>query len=97
MATAHLITITDLCTYYNVEHTFITSLQDAGLLHITVVNETTYLPEDELHRLEKMINLHHDLEINIAGIEAITHLLDRVEQMQEDMRIIRNRLRVYED
>jgi hypothetical protein len=97
MTTAHLITTTDLCTYYNVEHTFITSLQDAGLLHITIVNETTYIPEDELQRLEKMIHLHHDLEINIAGIEAITHLLERVDQMQEDMRVIRNRLRLYED
>ncbi len=97
MATAHLITTTDLCTYYNVEHTFITSLQDAGLLHITVVNETTYVPEDELQQLEKMIHLHHDLEINIAGIEAITHLLARVEQMQDDVRLLRNRLRMYED
>jgi chaperone modulatory protein CbpM len=44
-----------------------------------------------------MIHLHHDLEINIAGIEAITHLLERVEQMQENVRGLRNRLRLYED
>lgn len=97
MTTSHLITITDLCTYYDVEHTFIASLQDAGLLHITVVNEKTYVPDDELQRLEKIIHLHHDLDINIAGIEAITHLLERMEQMQEDMRLMRNRLRMYED
>lgn len=92
-----MVTTTDLCTYYNVEHTFITSLQDAGLLHITVINEASYVPEDELQCLEKMIHLHHDLEINIAGIGAITHLLERVEQMQEDMRLMRNRLRMYEE
>lgn len=97
MTTEHLITTTDLCTYYNIEHTFIASLQDAGLLHITLINEQACVPEDELQRLEKMIHLHHDLEINIAGIEAITHLLERVEQMQEDMRLLRNRLRLYED
>lgn len=97
MATEHLITTTDLCTYYNVKHTFIASLQDAGLLHVTIVNEVNYIPEDELQRLEKMIHFHHDLEINIAGIEAITHLLERVELMQEDMRTLRNRLRLYED
>jgi len=97
MTTEHLITTTDFCTYYNVERTFITSLQDAGLVQVTIINETTYIPETELQKLEKMIHLHHDLEINIAGIEAITHLLDRVEQMQEDMRQLRNRLRLYED
>jgi len=96
MTTENLITASDFCVYYNVEYTFITSLQEAGLVQITTVNETTYIPRAELQKLEKIIHLHHDLEINIAGIEAITHLLDRVEQMQENMMGLRNRLRLYE-
>ena len=79
------------------EYTFITSLQEAGLVEITIVNETPYIAETELQKLERMIHLHHDLEINIAGIEAITHLLERVEQMQENMIGLRNRLRIYEE
>jgi len=96
MATESLIATNDFCVYYNVEYTFINSLQEAGLVQITTVNETTFIPETELQKLERMIHLHHDLEINIAGIEAITHLLDRVEQMQENMRGLKNRLRIYE-
>ena len=96
MTKEHLIATSDFCVYYNVERTFITSLQEAGLVQITVVNEATYIPETELQKLEKMIHLHHDLEINIAGIEAITHLLDRVEQMQANVRSLKNRLRLYE-
>jgi len=96
MATKSLIATNDFCVYYNVEYTFINSLQEAGLVQITTVNETTFIPETELQKLERMIHLHHDLEINIAGIEAITHLLDRVEQMQENMRGLKNRLRIYE-
>jgi chaperone modulatory protein CbpM len=96
MTADHLIPASDFCVYYNVERTFISSLHEAGLVQITVVNETTYIPETELQKLEKMIHLHHDLEINIAGIEAITHLLGRMEQMQEDMRGLKNRLRIYE-
>ena len=97
MATENLIAANDFCVYYNVEYTFINSLQEAGLVQITTINQTTYIPETELQKLERMITLHHDLEINIAGIEAITHLLDRVEQMQDDVRSLRNRLRLYED
>jgi chaperone modulatory protein CbpM len=41
-----------------------------------------------------MIRMHHELEINVAGIEAITHLLVRVEQMQEELRILRNQANV---
>lgn len=89
----NLIATLDICTYHEVEYTFISSLSDAGLVELKVVNNTTYIPESDLQKLERMIRLHHDLEINIAGIEAITHLLARVEQMQEEMRVLRNRLR----
>ena len=88
---AHLIAITEICTYHDVEYTFISSLNEAGLVELKVVDHNTYIPEDELQKLEKMIRMHHELEINIAGIEAITHLLQRVEQMQEELRTLRNR------
>jgi len=97
MAIENLIAANDFCVFYNVEYTFINSLKDAGLVTVTTVNETTFIPETELQKLERMIHLHHDLEINIAGIEAITHLLNRVEQMQENAILLRNRLRLYED
>ena len=89
----NLIATLEICTYHEVEYTFISSLSDAGLVELKVVDQATYIPESELQKLEKMIRLHHDLEINIAGIEAITHLLERVEQMQEEIRLLRNRLR----
>jgi chaperone modulatory protein CbpM len=89
----NLIATTDICTYHEVEYTFISSLSEAGLVELKVVNHTTYVPESELQKLERMIRLHNELEINVAGIEAITHLLERIEQMQEEMRILRNRLR----
>jgi chaperone modulatory protein CbpM len=88
----NLIATTDICTYHEVEYTFITSLQEAGLVELRVVDKATYIPESDLQKLERMIRLHHELEINIAGIEAITHLLERVEQMQEEMRVLRNRV-----
>ena len=89
---SNLIATTDICTYHEVEYTFITSLQEAGLVELKVVDKATYVPETDLQKLERMIRLHHELEINIAGIEAITHLLERVEQMQEEMRTLRNRV-----
>jgi chaperone modulatory protein CbpM len=91
MTMENLVAANDICTYHEVEYTFISSLGEAGLVELKVVNHTAYIPESELQKLEKMIRMHHDLEINIAGIEAITHLLDRVEQMQEEMRVLRNR------
>jgi len=88
----NLIAITTICTYHEVEYTFINSLSEAGLLHLEVVDQTSYIPESDLQKLEKMIRMHNELEINIAGIEAISHLLERVEQMQQEIRVLRNRV-----
>jgi hypothetical protein len=88
----NLISTTDICTYHEVEYTFINSLGEAGLVELRMVDQTAYISEDDLQKVEKMIRMHHELEINIAGIEAITHLLERIEQMQEEMRLLRNRV-----
>jgi len=97
MATKHLITITDFCVYHHIEDTFVTSLHDAGLVKITTVDQTAYIPESELQNLEKMIRLHNELEINIAGIEAITHLLKKVEMLNDHLQQMRNKLVFYND
>jgi chaperone modulatory protein CbpM len=97
MATKGLIAASDFCTWHQVEYTFIHSLSEAGLVEIAVVDETEYIPETQLQELEKMIRMHNELEINVAGIEAISHLLQRLEHIQEEMRLLRNRLQRYED
>jgi chaperone modulatory protein CbpM len=88
----NLIATTDICTYHKVEYTFISSLNEAGLVEIRMVDHSAFVPENQLQKLEKMIRMHHELEINVAGIEAITYLLERIEALQEDMRLLRNRL-----
>jgi chaperone modulatory protein CbpM len=97
MTTATLISTNDFCTWHQVEYTFISSLHVAGLVEITIIDQAEYIPETELQKLERMTRLHHDLDINVAGIGAITHLLERVENMHEEMRSLKNRLRCYEE
>ena len=86
-----LISTTDICIHHEVEYAFITSLGEAGLVELEAIGDATYITGHDLRKLEKMIRMHHELEINVPGIEAITHLLERVEQMQEEMRSLRNR------
>jgi chaperone modulatory protein CbpM len=90
----NLIAASEFCVYHDVEYNFISSLEEAGLVEVTIVDKTTYIPESELQKLERMIRLHNELEINIAGIDAISHLLQRLENMQEEMNRLRNRLRM---
>ncbi|MBB6109448.1 MerR HTH family regulatory protein [Mucilaginibacter lappiensis] len=96
MKTADLISINDFCLYHNVEYAFVESLYEADLVKVTLINEITYIPGEELKKVEKLINLYQ-LDINVAGIEAISHLLHRIEKMQNDMQNLKNKLRLYED
>jgi chaperone modulatory protein CbpM len=97
MATSTLISTRDFCTWHQVEYTFISSLHEAGLVEITIIDQGEYISDTQLNRLEKMVRLHHDLDINIAGIEAITHLLDRLQAAQDQMRELKNKLNIYEE
>jgi hypothetical protein len=96
MKTADLISTSDFCLFHDVEINFVELLQEADLIKVTIVNKDTFIPKTELQKLEKLINLYQ-LGINVEGLEAISHLLDRFEKTQEDLRYLRNKLRLYED
>lgn len=87
-----LIPAEDFCMYHNVEYSFISSLQDSGLITITSVERSTYIPADEMQKLEKLVRLHYDLDINLEGIETIYHLLEKVEEMQKEILRLQNRI-----
>lgn len=96
MRTENLITVNDFCVYHNVEYTFIDYLADAGLVKVTTVNKTSCIPLDEIQKLERLVRLHNELEINEPGLATINNLLQKLEDMEQEMSILRSRLKVYE-
>ena len=74
----------ELVRIYNVEITFFDSLEEAGLLKTETENDIKYLMFDELSTFEKFTNWHYDLEVNLAGLEVIKHLLDQLEKLREE-------------
>jgi chaperone modulatory protein CbpM len=85
------------CRHHHIETSFIHSLQEFGLIEIAEVEQRRYLPLSQLTEAEKLVRLHNELEINTAGIDVVTHLLQRIQNMQEKIRLLKNRLRLYED
>ena len=95
METPHQIETTIFCTYHNVDDQFIDSLADYGLITLKVVERKKFIPHDQLLQLEKMIRMHRELDINIAGIQAVVNVLERLENLQQENLSLRNRLRFY--
>ena len=65
MQTDDLILAEDFCTHYNVTISFINSLHQFGLVEVTYVEETSYIQQTELKKLEQLVRLHNDLNINL--------------------------------
>jgi hypothetical protein len=96
MKKGNMIPANEFCTYHNIEISFLNSLQEAGLIEITTIEETEYIPENQLNELEKIIRLYYELDINLEGIETVMHLLQRINDMQDEITLLKNRLRLYE-
>ncbi|HVZ98186.1 MAG TPA: chaperone modulator CbpM [Chitinophagaceae bacterium] len=87
-----LIPAEDFCVHHNIEYSFISSLQNSGLISVTSVKSAIYIHPEEIGKIEKFIRLHYDLDINIEGIETISYLLEKIQRMQEEIVSLRNRI-----
>jgi predicted class III extradiol MEMO1 family dioxygenase len=91
-----LIPISIICAQHDVEISFADDLCDCGLIEIIEEKDEKHIAEEALERLEKMIRLHRDLEINMAGLETISHMLQEMDKLQQELVITRRRLYFYE-
>ena len=91
-----MVAASEFCRSHNVEISFLYSLSESGLLEITNVEETVFINQEQLPELEKLVRLHYDMDINLEGIEAIYHLLQQMKTMQDEMRVLKNKLALYE-
>ena len=96
MHNEHLISAVEFCTHHNIEVSFIGSLSESGLIEIVEIEASPYIEESQLMQLERIVRFYYDLGINLEGIETITHLLNRMNNMQDEITGLRNRLRLYE-
>jgi len=96
MQTKNYIAVNEFCISHNIEISFIDSLQQTGLIEIAFVEENAFIDAEQLEQVEKFIRFYYDLDINLEGIETITHLLQRQRAMQDEIIALRNRLSLYE-
>jgi hypothetical protein len=92
MENENLIPVDQLCAHYHIEVSFIDSLYEYGLIELKRVDETIFVTSDQINDIEKMIRLHFDLDINMEGIDAIYHLLRKVDTLHSELKAIKNRL-----
>jgi hypothetical protein len=96
MQTQNLVSINEFCVNHDIDISFISSLQQTGLIEITTIKEKGFIDTGQIRQLEKFIRFYYELDINLEGIETINHLLERINSIQDEIISLRNRLRLYE-
>ena len=96
METNNLILIEQLCTYHNIEFSFINELQEFGLIDVIIIDNNKYLANEQIKDVEKMMRLHFELAINMEGIDAISNLLQQIDNLQQELNSTKNKRRLYE-
>lgn len=96
MKKENYIDITTICMNYNVSDTFVIALYDFNLIQIEEINNIKYISMDEMKEFEKFARMYNELEINPEGIDAIYHLMRRMQTMEEEITLLKQRLKLYE-
>lgn len=86
----------EFCISHNIEVSLIHQLVDFEILTLEKAENQEMIEINELPKLEKMIRLHQELEINAEGLQAIYHLLEQVENLQRENIKLRRKLNLFE-
>ncbi|WP_294478700.1 chaperone modulator CbpM [uncultured Bacteroides sp.] len=90
-----LIIVSEYCHKCHIEPSFIDRLVEGGLINVHTDGNEHYLLLSELPNLERYSRMYYDLSINIEGIDAIHHLLERMDDMRREMDSLRRQLLLY--
>ena len=84
-----LFKVIDICKSKNIESSFITALHQNGLIEITIIEKEEFMGETDLVQLERFAAWYYDLELNMEGIEVVNHLLQKIADLQDEIRLLK--------
>ncbi|MDC6389595.1 chaperone modulator CbpM [Maribacter sp. PR1] len=97
MKNSTFIYIEEFCTIHNIETSLVHQLVEFEILTLKKTDNKEVIELEELPKLEKMVRLHQELEINPQGLQAIHHLLEQVNKLQEEILALRRKLNRFEE
>jgi len=96
MSDEDIIPLETICSYYQVELSFIETLESHGLISISYQENQRFILREEMVDLEKYSRMYYDLNINVPGIDALEHLLEKIKLLQQEAEGLKARLHLYE-
>lgn len=90
------IEVKQFCVKYNLPLSFIDSLSSYELIELVEIESSKHLQVEDIHKVEKMMRLHYDLNVNFEGLDIINHLTAQINALQEELILLKNKIEFYE-
>jgi len=91
-----LITISEYCTHYAVDSSFVNALEESGLIVFTIIDENKFIHYEQLIEMDRYVHFYYDMDINVEGIDAIMNLLQKVKQMQYEIKLLKSHIHLHQ-
>ena len=80
------ISVIQFSQFHKIEPQFVIDLYQNGLVILHERNQEFFIDEDDLQLVEKFIQFHYDLGVNIEGLEVIDHLLKQINHLYKQIK-----------
>lgn len=78
------------CVSNNIPESFIEQLSTYELIEVIEIDSVKQIKTTELEKVQRLMRLHYDLNVNLEGIDIINNLLDRIQSLEETIRVLEN-------
>lgn len=97
MKTDKLIRISELCSHYQIERSFFDEIEYYELIEIHIGSTEKFIHQKHLSRLEKIIRLRDELEINMQGIDVVLEMMSKIKKLKRELKQVQIKLSFYEN
>lgn len=90
------IAVEEFCNHHGIEVMLLREFAEFGLVDLYVEENREFLPDVEVSRVERMLRLSQELEVNKEGIDIILHMREELKQLRREAANLRYRLQQLE-
>ena len=90
-------TLESFCGNHGIDESFVLTLGEYELIELKNIENKRYIHTNDLPKLEKMIRLYQEMGINPEGIQAVEHLLSKINRLQKEINTLKLQLGRFEN
>jgi hypothetical protein len=95
MPVTKFIAVKTFCLQHDIPADFILELHQHEIIQLVVEKRNRFIPVKQLQELERIIRIYRDLQLDIHGIQAVLHLVNRLQEKDAEITALRNQLTFY--